>query len=329
MSTTLDPELAAVLRSAGAAATFPAEIVGDAAAAARYLAAARRATARETAEVEPVGAVVDLVVASGPPVRVYVPGGDVPHDGWPVVVFFHGGGWVLGNLAMQDETCRRLAGRAEVAVVSVDYRLAPEQPFPAAFDDAVAAVAWAAAGAVGLSVSIDGARLAVVGMSAGGNLAAAVALWARECGGFALALQVLLYPALDARADTASFAENAAAPILNAEQMRWYWRQYLAADGDAGNPFASPSAATDLAGLPTALIVAAALDPLRDEALEYGARLAAAGVPTTISLYAGQTHSFMRFFGLVGAADRALDEIVGALRGALQPQPSERGASGR
>jgi acetyl esterase len=311
----LHPELVAFLERAGAAVRFPPEVATDAGAAALYLAAGRAGMSREIAgEPEEVGDVHERRLPSGRAIRLYTPSGG---DGSPpIVVFFHGGGWVLGNLDMQDETCRRLANRVGAVVVNVDYRLAPEHRFPAAHDDGFEALVWAAAHATELGA--DGDRLAVAGMSAGGNLAASVALRARDAGGPVLSLQTFLYPVLDSRMATVSYAENADAPMLGAQQMRWYWDQYVGDSRDREDPYASPAHARDLSGLPAAIIVTAEHDPLRDEAEAYGARLADAGVPTRVTRYAGQTHSFMRLLGVVGDADRALDEVASAMRTRLR-----------
>jgi acetyl esterase len=315
----LHPEVVAFVDAAGPALRFPTDVLTDPAAAERYLAAGRSGGREIAGEPEAVAAVHDRRLPFGIPVRVYTPtarGG--PDDGAPppVVVFFHGGGFVVGNLDMQDETCRRLANRVGAVVLNVDYRLAPEHPFPAAHADAYEAVTWAAEH--GAELGGDPSRLAVVGMSAGGNLAASVALRARDRNGPPLALQTLIYPVLDSRMATPSYAEHADAPVLGAEQMGWYWDQY-ARGADREHPYASPAHAPDLSGLPPAVVVTADHDPLRSEAEEYAARLADAGVPVRTTRYEGQLHSFMRLFGVVSDADRALDETARAMRDVLRP----------
>ncbi|HEV2922016.1 MAG TPA: alpha/beta hydrolase, partial [Actinomycetota bacterium] len=209
-----------------------------------------------------VAAVADQTVPgpAGPlPVRVYTPEGSPP---FPIVVFFHGGGWVVGTLDTYDPLCRALAAATPAVVVSVDYRLAPEHRWPAAVEDAYAATLWASHNAAALGGAQH--RLAVAGDSAGGNLAAVVALGARDLGGPAIAFQLLVYPVLDAAADTASWREYADGFYLTADGMRWYWDHYLGgADGLA--PDASPLRAAFVGGLPPALVIGAEYDILRDE----------------------------------------------------------------
>jgi acetyl esterase len=264
----------------------------------------------------PVAAVADRVVP-GPagelPVRVYTPEGEAP---FPIVVWFHGGGWVVGTLDTYDPLCRALAASVPAVVVSVGYRLAPEHRWPAAVEDAYAATVWASGNAAGLGGAQH--RLAVAGDSAGGNLAAAVALGARDLGGPAIAFQLLVYPALDAAADTASWREHAEGCYLTAAGMRWYWDHYLGgADGRA--PDASPLRAAFFGGLPPALVLVAEHDILRDEGEAYAARLRDAGVAATASRYAGMVHGFFRWRAVTGAADAALQEAAAALRTALAP----------
>jgi acetyl esterase len=246
------------------------------------------------------------------PVRVYAPPGAGP---LPVVVWFHGGGWVVGSLDTYDRLCRALAAAAGALVVSVGYRLAPEHRHPAAVEDCWAAVRWVAANAAAIGGRPD--RLAVAGDSAGGNLATVVARRARDHGGPRLAFQLLVYPITDAACDTASYREFADGYQLTAALMRWYWDHYLGGADGAG-PDASPLRA-DLAGLPPALVVTAEFDPLRDEGEAYAARLAAAGVAARASRYDGMVHGFVRWRGAVDAAAAAMAEAGGALRAALDP----------
>ena len=264
----------------------------------------------------PVAAVGDRVVP-GPagelPVRVYTPEGEPP---FPIVVWFHGGGWVVGTLDTYDPLCRALAAAVPAVVVSVGYRLAPEHPWPAAVEDAYAATLWASRNAAGLGGAQD--RLAVAGDSAGGNLAAVVALGARDRGGPAIAFQLLVYPALDAAADTASWRDHAEGFHLTAAGMRWYWDHYLGgADGQA--PDASPLRAAFLGGLPPALVIVAEHDVLRDEGQAYAARLAGAGVAATAIRYPGMVHGFFRWRAVTATADTALAEAAAALGSALAP----------
>ena len=265
-----------------------------------------------------VAAVADQVIP-GPggklPVRVYTPEGSPP---FPIVVFFHGGGWVVGTLDTYDPLCRDLAAATPAVVVSVDYRLAPEHRWPAAVEDAYAATLWASANAAALGGAQH--RLAVAGDSAGGNLAAVVALGARDRGGPPIAFQLLVYPVLDAAADTASWREYADGFYLTADGMRWYWDQYLGgAEGSA--PDASPARAAFLGGLPPALVVGASHDILRDEGEAYAARLREAGVAASASRVPGMVHGFLRWRAVTGAADAALQEAAAALRSVLGPEP--------
>jgi acetyl esterase len=262
----------------------------------------------------PVASVQDRAVP-GPagelPVRVYTPDGEPP---FPIVVWFHGGGWVVGSLDTYDPLCRALAAAVPAVVVSVDYRLAPEHRYPAAVEDAYAATLWASRNAAQLGGAQH--RLAVAGDSAGGNLAAAVALGARDRGGPAIAFQLLVHPVLDAAADTASWREHAEGFHLTAAGMRWYWDHYLGgADGAA--PDASPLRAASFGGLPPALVICAEHDVLRDEGEAYAARLRQAGVAATVSRYPGVVHGFFRWRAVTGAAEAALQEAAAALRSGL------------
>ncbi|GAA0570741.1 alpha/beta hydrolase [Actinomadura livida] len=261
---------------------------------------------------EPVATVVDRRIEEGPAVRVYVPGGAADA---PVLLYFHGGGWVAGDLAMHDSTCRRLANLLGCAVVNVDYRLAPEHPYPLPLDDAAAALAWAAANAAGFGG--DPARLIVAGSSAGGNLAAAAALRARDEGGPRIALQVLLYPAVDASMSHASVRELATGYGLESPTMRWYWRQYLGGDAGGADHLASPLAAPDLSRLPDAVVVTAEFDPLRDEGDAYARRLEEAGSGVTLLRFEGQVHGFLGLLGVSEDADRALASVAEAIRARL------------
>ncbi|MFJ7069345.1 alpha/beta hydrolase [Streptomyces sp. NPDC101115] len=230
--------------------------------------------------------------ARGVRVRVYEGQAD------PVVVFAHGGGWVLCDLDTHDRPCRALAARTGATVVSVDYRRAPDHRFPAAEDDVYTALEWAAA-------RYPGRPLVVAGDSSGGNLAAAAALRARDHGGPAVAGQLLVYPVLDHRLDGESARAYATGFFHTTAHMRWYWEQYL---GPGGDPVAaSPGLADDLAGLPPALIVLADCDPLRDEGLAWARRLSSAGVTAQVHLHTGVFHGFLGGLGLLPEADDALD----------------------
>ncbi|MEB8343320.1 alpha/beta hydrolase [Streptomyces endophyticus] len=236
--------------------------------------------------------------ADGVPVRVYDPPSG--NENAPVVVFFHGGGMVLCSLDSHDGFCRELAATSGASVVSVDYRLAPEAPFPAAPEDAYTALLWAAK-------TYPDRPLVVAGDSAGGNLAAVAALLARERGGPALAAQHLYYPMLDPERSSASYEENAHGYFVTADHLRWYWKQYLTRPEDARDPRATPFAADRLDGLPPAFVVTAGLDPLRDEGRRYAELLAAAGVPTRYHCYDEAFHGFMSMGG-----DAALPEAKAA-----------------
>ncbi|MBI3824957.1 MAG: alpha/beta hydrolase [Candidatus Rokubacteria bacterium] len=252
------------------------------------------------------------VAGASVPVRLYHPTGRGP---FPALVFFHGGGWVIGDLDTHDGICRATANAAGCVVASVDYRLAPETKYPAAAEDSYAATRWIAEH--GAELGIDPRRLAVGGDSAGGNLAAVVPLMARERGGPALALQILIYPVTAHAYDTPSYSENADGYLLTRAAMRWFWDHYLPRPEDGQQPYASPLFAKDLRGLPPALVVTAEYDPLRDEGEAYAKRLAEAGVPVTLSRYAGMIHGFFRMTLIVDKARACLDEVAAALRKTL------------
>jgi acetyl esterase len=256
-----------------------------------------------------VDEVVDLMIP-GPAgklrVRVYRP---LSTELLPVVVWFHGGGWVVGTLDSHDPVCRALANRTPCVVVAVDYRLAPEAPFPAAVEDSWAATQWVAQEA--LKLGGDASRIVVAGDSAGGNLAAAVALRARDSG-LELALQVLVYPVMDYDLDSESYLRLAEGLNLTRAKMEWYWQQYLAG-ADGLHPDASPLRAPDLAGIAPALVQTAEHDPLLSEGEAYAARLAEAGVPVTLTRYDGMIHGFIRMPALVAEADFSLAEIASAV----------------
>jgi acetyl esterase/lipase len=259
---------------------------------------------------------VENVEAPGPagaiPVRVYVPEGDGP---FPVLVYFHGGGWVIGNLDTHDVALRALANRAGSVVASVDYRLAPEHPFPAAPEDCFAATVWASSeiGAFGG----DPSRLAVGGDSAGGNLAAVVSQMARDRGGPSIVYQLLVYPAVDASMSSASIAENGDGYLLTKGWMDWFYGHYLTSPTDAENPLVSPSRAESLAGLPPALVITAEFDPLRDEGEAYAAALRAAGVDAEAARYDGMIHGFFTMGAGLSRSNEAIEHAATALRGAF------------
>jgi acetyl esterase len=245
------------------------------------------------------------------PVRIYAP----PGEDHPVLVFFHGGGWVRGDLDTHDALCRLLADAADCLVVSVDYRRSPEHRFPTPVKDAYAATTWAARHAD--AVGGDPDRVAVAGDSAGGNLAAAVTLMARERGGPDLAHQALFYPVTDYAFDTDSYAENGDDYLPSLASLRWFWDCYLADEVDAVHPYASPLRARDLSGLPSATVVTAGYDPLRDEGAAYADRLEAAGVSVTHDHYPGMVHVFASFPDL-DRARAARATVAADLRAAFE-----------
>ena len=222
------------------------------------------------------------------PARVYIPR---EGEGLPVLVYFHGGGWVLGGLDSVDSLCRSLANVADCVVVSADYRLAPEHKFPAAVEDAYSATKWTANSATNFSG--DPRRIAVGGDSAGGNLAAAVSLMARDKHGPPIVFQLLIYPATNHAFDTTSYSDNAEGYWLSKDDMRWFWNHYLRDEEDGRNPYASPSRAADLSSLPPAFVITAEFDPLRDEGEAYAARLRECGVPVKAARYDGMIHDFV------------------------------------
>jgi acetyl esterase/lipase len=263
-----------------------------------------------------MASVTDRVVpgpAGDIPVRVYVPTTDPGPR--PVLVYFHGGGWVIGNVDTHDGTVRAVAEGSGVTVVSVDYRLAPEHPFPAAIDDCLAAVGWVVANAGELDV--DPARLALGGDSAGGNLAA-IAAQELVAGGTDVRFQLLVYPVTDGTMSHPSVDENADGYFLTKATMAWFWQQYVG-DADWTGPRVSPLHAADeaLAGLPPALVITAQYDPLRDEGEAYAERLVAAGVDATAARYDGMIHGFFSMRDLIPEGKAAVDQACEALRGAL------------
>ena len=255
-----------------------------------------------------VGEVTDAD-AGGVPVRVYRPAGDGP---FPVAMMFHGGGWVIGDLATADCQSREICRGANVLVVSVDYRLAPENRFPAAAEDCYAATVWAAAHAA--DYDGDASRLAVVGDSAGGNLAAVVAQMARDKHGPRIAFQLLVYPVTDGVSfDTASYRDNAEGYLLTTDSMHWFWNHYAPDVEQRRDPYASPLLAGDFANLPPALVMTAEFDPLRDEGEAYAQRLLAAGVHAELVRYDGFIHGFFGQTRTIEAARAAMDKACKTL----------------
>ena len=238
------------------------------------------------------------VSAGGVPSRLYRPNAD---KNLGLLVFYHGGGWVIGGLDSHDSVCRSLANRMGHAVLSVDYRLAPEHRFPAAVEDAMCSLRWAYENAAELGINPD--RIAVGGDSAGGNLAAIVS----QQRPVPIVFQMLIYPATDMTASFPSHIENAGGPVLTKQAMEWFTNHYMPADADRKDPLASPHFAPDsmLKGAPPALIITAELDPLRDEGEEYGRRLIANGVTASVVRYNGMFHSFFQMHQLLDDANTA------------------------
>ena len=265
---------------------------------------------------EPVARVEDLSIpgpAGDIPVRLYSPG---PDGQLPVVVYFHGGGWVLGDLDSHDPLCHALANRAGTAVISVDYRLAPEHKYPAAAEDAYAAALWLSEH--GTEWGADPTRVAVCGDSAGGNLAAVAALMARDRGGPELRAQALIYPVTNCDFEVESYRANGDGSMgLSEDGMRWFWRCYTRSPAEAAEPYASPLRADTLIGLPPALVITADYDPLRDEGEAYAARLERSGVPTEIVRYDGVIHGFVGQLAAFPEGRQAVDRIAAFLREAF------------
>ncbi|WP_165369293.1 alpha/beta hydrolase [Rhodococcus sp. Q1] len=239
------------------------------------------------------------------PLRLYRPNSD---PDLPVIIYFHGGGWTLGTLDGVDECCRTLANESSCALVSVDYRRAPENKFPVPHDDCYDVLLWVRDHAS--DKGLDGSTIAVAGDSAGGNLAIGVCLRARDENGPQVRLQALAYPAFDLPSDYASFREYSDGPVLTAQDCIWFFDNYLDGPDDSHNPYAIPAAADTLAGLPPALVITAEVDPLRDSAEQYVARLASDGVAAELHRYPGVFHSFFTEVGTLTAADEAVSEMA-------------------
>lgn len=306
----LDPQAKAFLEQSPPAPPFPHDVAS--------INEIRKLTARLEGDPEPVARVEDRGVPGSEagveiPVRVYWPAGTdestSPKAGF---VFFHGGGWVLGNLDAYDHLCHALANSGDCVVVSVDYRLAPEHRFPAAAEDCYDATVWTAQHASELG--IDAERIAVGGDSAGGNLAAVVSLMDRDRKTSHVAYQVLIYPITDANLETPSYIENGEGYFLTTERMAWFWELYLSDQSEASNPYAAPLQAESLENLPPAYMMTAEFDPLLSEGDAYADQLEAAGVPVERELYEGQIHGFVRRIDLYDRATVAINRIGGLIR---------------
>lgn len=264
---------------------------------------------------EPVGDVMELQI-QGPdnndlPIRVYVPDSEGPH---PALIYLHGGGWVLGDVDMFDPTCRALTNAADRTVISVDYRLAPEHQFPAPLEDAYAALEWTAENAE--AMQIDPEDIAIGGDSAGGNLAAAAALLARDRDGPSIDRQVLIYPVTDYAFDTDSYEENGEGYLLSKSDMEWFWDQYLRDEIDGKNTYAAPLQATDLADLPPATVVTCGFDPLRDEGAAYADALRDAGVDVNHLQYGDCIHGAIQLLVeplKVSRSEEMIDDVAADL----------------
>jgi len=262
---------------------------------------------------EKVFGVVDIIINPGLKVRLYRPSEKID---LPVIIYYHGGGWVVGSIESHDNICRKLANRASAIVISVDYRLSPENKFPAAVEDAFAALKWAHAEARSFGGLPD--RIVVCGDSAGGNLAAVTCLVARDRGGPRISFQSLVYPATDAsNLDTESYRLNGKGYYLTRSVIQKVIPLYVNSDDETRNPYVSPLLAGDLSGLPPALMITAEFDPLLSEGEAYAARLSAAGISCKLHRYGGMIHGFLSFGGVIPHADRAINEIATAISAAL------------
>ncbi|HTA68389.1 MAG TPA: alpha/beta hydrolase [Bryobacteraceae bacterium] len=317
----LDPQAKALFDFLGLTQMAPLETLTPQEARAGFEALAE---ARRQMTPEPVDQVRDLKIP-GPageiPIRVYSPKAQSPS---PALIYFHGGGWVLGDLESHDHVCRAVANSASCVVLSVDYRLAPEHKFPAAVYDSYAATKWIAdhAGELG----VDASRIAVGGDSAGGNLAAVVSQIARDRGGPHIIHQLLIYPATDMRMGMPSIDENADGPLLTKAAMHWFVNHYLNSEADRTDPLASPLLAANLRGLPPAFIITAECDPIRDEGEAYGLRLEDARVPVDVQRYDGMPHGFFSFGAALDSGRRAFADATSRLRSAFGLEEVSRSA---
>jgi len=306
----LDPQIQALLDKAAAAPQIQTLSVADA----RKQFESRIAAMPEPAAVAAVGERNIAGPGGNLTLRIYTPPGQGP---FPLMVFFHGSGFVVCSLDTHDGMARNLCAGAGCVVVSVDYRLAPEHKFPAAPDDCLAATRWVAAHAAELGARAD--RVMVSGDSAGANLAAVTALRIRDEGGPPLVGQMLLYPVTDHyTAGMASYIENAEGYGLGRDAMKWFWDHYLAKPEDSGNPCASPLRARDLSRLPPAFVLTAEYDPLRDEGELYGKRLQIAGVPAVVTRCDGVNHGFLFWVGMVDRSTGAMKQACDWARRAFR-----------
>ena len=305
----LDPKAAALLSAIAAASSFDLNTMPIEEARNQV----NQGYARMKIPVQPVGSVQNIKINTRDgelPLRIYTPEGTAP---FPVIVFFHGGGWVFFDLDAYDPICSHLCKLAGYIMVSVDYRLSPEYRFPAAIDDSLAATRWVSENISGFGG--DPGKLFLAGDSAGGNLATVTALRIRDEGGPAITGQVIIYPVTDyCEPEKRSFIEFAEGFGLTRESLKWFWHEYLADIADSKNPLAAPLLAPDVANLPPAIIILAGYDPLYDDGLAYAERLAEAGVKVTLSVYEEMIHGFISYLGILPQAHVAITEITTWLR---------------
>lgn len=271
-------------------------------------------------EPEAVGSISNRTI-QGPlgeiPIRIYAPEGEGP---FPALVYFHGGGWVVGDLETVDSACTILTNRAEAVVVSVDYRLAPENKFPAPVTDCYAATEWVSSNAPELGV--DPQRIAVGGDSAGANLAAVVSIMARDRGAPEIAYQVLFYPVTNMDFETASYRSNGTDYFLTTDMMRWFWGHYIESEDIGRDVLASPLLTENLSNLPPAFVATAEFDPLRDEGEAYAELLLEAGNDVSIKRYDGQIHGFVTLCGVMDRGKQAIEDAAAQMRLALGAKSS-------
>ena len=310
----LDPQISALLDqlAKGGSRSPESRTVGDNRAAIAAMAQLGGAPSPTVEVVDRVAALQGREIG----LRVYTPV-EASGELLPVTIFFHGGGWVAGNLDSQHQLAAMLAEHSGTIVVSVDYRLAPEHRFPAAVDDATDVLSWVAANASDFRG--DGERLVVFGESAGGNIAAAAVQLTVRGGGPRVLLQVLAYPAVDRWDDSPSMSENALAPVLTRSYLEWFWGCYLNTPDEGADPRVSPLRAADLSGLPPAVIVTAEYDPIRDQGRKYADLLRGAGVAVRYLPVAGTTHAFLAFAGSVQLSRDVLEELGIAIARVVDP----------
>lgn len=264
---------------------------------------------------------IDYRYISGPtaelPIKIYTPEGIGP---FPAVVFFHGGGWVAGNIEINGVQHQQIAHDARAVVIAVNYQKAPEHKFPIPFDDCYSTLEWVVANAQALNINVD--EIGVAGDSAGGNLAAAVALKARDVKGPKIAFQILIYPAVDYNFEYPSMIDNAVGYSLTTQGMKWYWDQYMATTDDLANPYFRPMAAENLSNLPPTFTLTAELDPLRDEGEIFAQRLHDAGVKSVLKRYDSLIHGFALMQGFLPEAREAMQDIAHNIREFINPRNS-------